>query len=229
MAVRDLGAISKAQIVEVFKRINATKYALTDIETNNAVYAGAFKKFAESISSDPFFIRNNVFTSQDFKRMGDLRYAIGIIVIILSGYTNRDDAFEDFLDRFNDDFPEADLVKTRLETTFNFITECGFDAQSRIWRKADLFTAIVEIDRLINLKKIDLQPSFVVDRANSFFSKIDISSINPSTLPGIYYKATVQASNDRVNRVRRGLIFAEIITGGKEIQIQDELFLEDDQ
>jgi len=207
----------------VFRRINATKYALTDIEVNNAVYMGAFKSFAETLSEDPFFVSNKVFSPLDLKRMGDLRYAVGLIIALMGGYTNRDDAFEEYLDRFNDDFPEADSVRGRLDHTFDYITECGFDAESRIWRKSDLFTAIVEFDRLINVELARLQPSDVVERVNSFFMKIDTSSIDPSTLPGIYYKATVQASNDRVNRVRRGVIFSGVVKGSDESNILTEL------
>jgi hypothetical protein len=225
VAVRDLGSVTKDQIVDVFRRINATKYALTDIEVNNAVYMGAFKSFAETLSEHQFFISNKVFSPLDLKRMGDLRYAVGLIIALMGGYTNRDDAFEEFLDRFNDDFPEAESVRQRLNNTFDFIAECGFDAGSRIWRKSDLFTAIVEVDRIINLQQLKLQPSDVIERVNSFYVKIESGSIDPSTLPGIYYKATVQASNDRVNRVRRGVIFAGIVTGADESAILHELSL----
>jgi hypothetical protein len=223
VAVRDLGSVTKDQVVDVFRRINATKYALTDIEVNNAVYMGAFKSFAEEFSEHSFFSSNKVFSPLDLKRMGDLRYAVGLIIALMGGYTNRDDAFEEYLDRFNDDFPEAELVRQRLDRTFDFITECGFDAGSRIWRKSDLFTAIVEVDRIINVEQVKLQPSDVIERVNFFFEKVDIGSLDPSTLAGIYYKATVQASNDRVNRVRRGVIFAGVVSGFDEATILTEL------
>lgn len=225
VSVRDLGSISKEEIVEVFRRINATKYALTDIEVNNAVYTGALKQFAESLSGSNFFLDNNVFSSQDLKRMGDLRYGVGITISMLQGYSNRDDAFEEFLDRFNDDFSYSGELGSRINVIFDFIMECGFDRKSRIWRKADLFTAVVELDRLINIDCVSLQPSDVVERASSFFAMIDTNAINPSSLPGIYYKATVQASNDRVNRVRRGVIFSGIILNRSEEEIVSDLFV----
>ena len=93
VAVRDLGSIHRDEIVEVFRRINATKYSLLDIEVNNAVYAGELKKFAENLANDPFFIENDVFNVRDFKRMGDLRSALTIVITLLRGYFNRDDAF----------------------------------------------------------------------------------------------------------------------------------------
>lgn len=223
VAVRDLGQVSRDQVVEVFRRINATKYSLSDIEINNAVYVGALKTFCESLSQEAFFIDNRVFSSLDFKRMGDLRYALGIVVTLLGGYTNRDDAFEEYLDRYNDDFPLAPDISARLASVFAFISECGFSPTSRIWRKADLFTAIVELDSLVNDLQAPLQPSEVVDRVETFFAEIDQSTVNASSLPGIYYKAAVQASNDRGNRMRRGVILSGIMLGADEAEIMTGL------
>jgi hypothetical protein len=132
VAVRDLGPVSRNEVVEVFKRINSTSYSLTDIEINNAVYRGALKEYAEYLSTDAFFDRHRVFSPQDFKRMGDLRYTLLIIVTLLGGYPNRDDRFEDFLARYNDEFPEKDEMARGIATVFDFIEECGFDAKSRI-------------------------------------------------------------------------------------------------
>lgn len=223
VAVRDLGAISKDEIVEVFRRINATKYSLRDIEVNNARYSGLLKQFAESVSSDQFFIAHDTFTSADFKRMGDLRYALGLVTTFMGGYSNRDDVFEAYLDRYNDDLPGAENLRRRFQSVFEFLDECGFEPSSRIWRKADLFTAIVEIDRLLNIDGSKPQPSDVLGRLTKFFSNIDSSEVNSSSLPGIYYKAAVQASNDRGNRVRRGIIFSAIVNAVDEALVLEEL------
>ena len=105
VAVRDLGSVGREEIIEVFQRLNATKYSLLDIEVNNAVYAGAVKRYAERLAEDRFFEEHAVFNAQDLKRMGDLRYALTIIITCISGYFNRDDGFEALLERYNDDFP----------------------------------------------------------------------------------------------------------------------------
>ena len=54
VAVRDLGNVGRDEIIEVFKRLNATQYSLLDIEVNNAVYAGALKKYSERLAAEPF-------------------------------------------------------------------------------------------------------------------------------------------------------------------------------
>ena len=150
VAVRDLGNIGRNEIIEVFKRLNATKYSLLDIEVNNAVYAGALKRYAERLAADPFFENHAVFNALDLKRMGDLRYALTIAITLISGYFNRDDEFGALLERYNDDFPLEDAIDFRIHGVLSFIDECAFERSSRVWRKADLFTLIVELDQAMS-------------------------------------------------------------------------------
>jgi len=215
VAVRDLGSISRDEIVEVFKRLNATKYSLLDIEVNNAVYAGALKQFCERFTEHSFFKEHAVFNTLDLKRMGDLRYVLGLVGTLLQGYFNRDDAFEDLLQRFNDEFPQSNEIAARLESTFQFIDECGFETRSRIWKKADLFTVIIELDQALNIQHSSLLPSEVLQRLNTFWANIEepgtgaLGTWDP--LRAVYYKAALQASNDRINRYRRGIVLEGVI------------------
>lgn len=213
IAVRDLGSVSKEQIIEVFRRLNATKYSLSDIEISNAVYAGELKKFSEAFSANTFFEEHSVFNAADYKRMGDLRYCLTIVSTLLVGYFNRDEAFEELLDRYNDDFPLKEEVNERLQKVIDFIQECGFDKSSRIWRKADLFTLFVELDLALNINNLNLQPSEVVTNLEAFFLGINTQVGDLKFAQNVYYKAALQATNDRLNRVRRGLIIGDLLQG----------------
>ena len=223
VSVRDLGAITKDEIVEVFRRINSTSYSLTDIEISNAVYRGKFKEFAERLSVHEFFTAHNVFTSLDYRRMGDLRFAVLLTATVLGGYFNRDDLFEEFLDRYNDEFPSEDEVRVNFDKVFDFLNECGFDDKSRIWRKADLFTALVETYEFLCKVKLSLQPSDVVESLNKFYAEVNKGPLDQNSFAGIYYKAALQASNDRVNRVRRGIIFDGLLLGSRDDVIMGRL------
>lgn len=116
VAVRHLGDASKDQIIEIFRRINATKYALNDMEVNNAIFAGKLKSLAQEIAESGFFENHRVFRPQQLRRMGDTRYVLGIAVTMMSGYFNRDELFEEYLERFNDEFPEGDAIRARFTT-----------------------------------------------------------------------------------------------------------------
>lgn len=223
VAVRDLGSISKDEIIEVFKRLNATKYSLLDIEVSNAVYAGALKKFCERFAEHDFFKVHTIFNSLDYKRMGDLRYVLSIVGTILQGYFNRDDAFEILLDRFNDDFPaELEMVK-RIDNTLAFIDECGFDSRSRVWKKADLFTLIIELDQCLHVRGAPLQPIEVVETLSAFYEAAGSGNVDAIELSSIYYKAALQASNDKINRVRRGVIIGKLLDKLSQEEILDQL------
>jgi len=219
VAVRDLGSIRREEIIEVFRRINATKYSLLDIEINNAFYAGELKQFAEKVAACDFLIGNNVFNARDFKRMGDLRYALTLTCTLIQGYFNRDDAFAELLDRYNDEFPMAAEIDGRLQRCFDYISECGFRPDSRVWKKADLFTLVVELDSLWHSTGDSLQPIDCLERLESFFGRIEPTSIGLANLPSVYYKAAIQATNDKVNRLRRGIIVGGLLSGVPESDI----------
>lgn len=226
VVVRDLGNLSIDKIKEVFQRINSTDYALNPMEVHNARYEGAFKRFGEELASQDFFDRHRVFSSSDVKRMQDLRLVLIIVITLMSTYFNRDDELEAYLDRFNDDFEEGDDVRARLVEIFNFIELAGFDPRSRVWKKADLFTLIIELDRALNREHLDLDPNEVGNRLSTFYKEVDLGVDTPDESFTVnrdvvdYYKASLQATNDRSSRIRRGDIISRLL---KEIAAQRTL------
>jgi hypothetical protein len=219
VAVRDIGSVHRDELIQVFQRINATKYSLLDIEVNNAVYAGALKQYAERLAANSFFIDKNIFNATDFKRMGDLRYALVLVGTMMQGYFNRDDALGDILKRFNDEFPLEKEIDERLSRVFIFIQECGFDSDSRLWKKADLFTVLIELDSFYEGKNEEVSPSVFLKRLQTFYGRTSTHAMSEGDLAGIYYKASIQATNDKVNRLRRGLIIGRVIRGEPEKDI----------
>jgi Protein of unknown function DUF262 len=213
VAVRDLGSISPEDIIEVFKRINATKYSLNEIEINNAIYTGELMRLAEGLTSHPFFDEHRVFTPTDLKRMGDTRFILQVIITMLSGYFNRDDSFEEFLGAYNDSFEARNEIVARLTRVFNFVEECGFPAKGRIWKKSDFFTALIELDRAFS-DNVDLQPTNVLETLQGFYRLVEAEGMESGD-PAVatYYKAAVQASNDKGNRIRRGEIINDLLRG----------------
>lgn len=218
VAVRDLGSVSVEEIIEVFRRINSTNYSLNEVEINNAVYAGELMRVASAIAEHEFFDDHRVFRSSDIKRMGDTRFALQLIITMLAGYFNRDDLFEQFLADYNEHFPGRDEVVKRIISVFSYIEECGFPAKSRIWKRSDLFTALVQIDFAL-CENSEPTPLDTVQRLEQFFTQVDdegMESVNRAV--SVYAKASLQASNDRINRVRRGVVFAAVMHGNDPLQ-----------
>ncbi|MBE4912666.1 hypothetical protein INF70_00525, partial [Enterobacter cloacae complex sp. P4RS] len=68
-------------------------------------------------------------------------------------------------------------------------------------------------DIALNQESKNLDPSIVIDSVENFFSISQDAVLTEKNIYSIYYKAAVQASNDRVNRVRRGIIIQGILEG----------------
>jgi uncharacterized protein with ParB-like and HNH nuclease domain len=214
VVVRDLGNMPLEEIKKVFRRINSTSYSLNAMEIHNARYDGEFKKFAESISALDFFNENRVFTSTDIKRMNDVRYCSGLIATIMSTYFTRDQDLEEYLSRYNEDFPLKDILERSCNQVFNFISRMNFSKDSRAFKKADFFTLFVELYCALITDELSLDVSKVRQNLDTFYEKVEMAA-QQSTTQDVdaltYYKAALQASNDRVSRISRGKIIAKTL------------------
>jgi hypothetical protein len=213
VAVRDLGSVTSEEIIEVFKRINSTKYSLNDVEINNAIYAGELMRLASAFCEHDFFDSHKVFRSSDIKRMGDVRVLLQLIITMIGGYFNRDDLFEQYLSDYNEHFPMRDEIASRLNNCFEYIDECGFSPQSRIWKKSDFFTAMIQFDFAL-CSKNTADPSLTLERLESFYALVDKDGVDsPDVAVSTYAKAAFHASTDRLNRIRRGIVVGAILEG----------------
>lgn len=206
VVVRDLGAIKEAEVQEIFFRINSTKYSLNAMEVNNARFDGALKRFAEEVSERKFFQDNPIFTSLDGKRMNDVRTVLTIIISMLSGYFNRDEEHGPYLEKYNDEFTHQDSIDQRLEDVCTLITDAEFEPKSRIWQKADLLTAFIEIDRYLTLDGGRITAAELKERADAFYE--DVRKVTHGgefdTDAEEYYRRVRSGVNDRISREKRG-------------------------
>jgi len=211
VVIRDLGNKTIEEIKEIFKRINSTKYSLNAMEIHNARFDGAFKKFAEEISQHSFFERNRIFTATDVKRMNDIVFSLAIIITVLSNYFNRDDEFESYLSTYNDEFEYGSELRKELDSTFTAIEKLSLNDKSRGWKRADIFTLIIEVYRALFKSKIDLNFQEVGQRLEKFYTFVDDRDYLSNQKINDYRKATLSATNDRGSRISRGEIIADII------------------
>ena len=224
VVVRDLGKLPIPEILEIFRRINSTNYALNAMEIHNARFDGEFKQFGEELAVHPFFEEARFFRPQEIKRMGDTRFCLVLASTFMSGYSNRDDEIEKYLENYNEEFEHKETLTAEFNTVVDFITRCNFDTKSRVWKKADLFTLLVELHRAIFKRKISLNPSATSKALKDFYESVDNSadSGDTSKYPGIYYQAALQASNDRGSRLKRGEIIQTILDNTYTPQIKIE-------
>jgi Protein of unknown function DUF262 len=213
VVVRDLGLVEVEVLRAVFQRINATRYALNAMEIHNSRFEGEFKAFGEEFAQRAFFESHRVFSASEVRRMQDVRFTLVVGATVLSSYTNRDDELEDYLGRFNDDFPMRQDLERELDTALEFVDAMRFPHTSRLWKKADLFSAIVEIHAAIYKRQKTLMPEAVAAAFADLYAKVDdpAARAEPETDAARYYKAALQATNDRSSRVTRGEILRGLL------------------
>lgn len=211
VVVRDLGALPIDEIKMVFQRINSTSYGLNAMEMNNSRYAGSFKQLAEWLAGQSVIEQLSVFGTNDIRRMNDLRYCLAMLASIFGPYFNRDKEIEDFLAKFDESVPNEEAIRSGIESTLNIISRMNFPRDSRAAKKSDFFTLFIELYRAINEHGKTVDASILRGDLDRFYGSVDSADSDDDSKAGRYYKATLQASNDRQSRITRGEIVAGII------------------
>lgn len=214
VVVRDLGIISYEETVEVFKRLNSTNYSLTSMEVNNALYDGLFKETCLCIAEEPFFLQNNIFTTNEIRRMKDVLFCANIITTILCGYYTNDKRVEECLKRYNEEFAEQNQIVEGIKTVIQVISTLNITS-NRYLQKADLFTLIVELYKAIIERKKELDLISLEKDLNDFYKEIDSIDLESEEKIDIemreYKFAAIQGTNNRKSRLTRGAKIEKII------------------
>lgn len=216
VVVRDLGALSDAEVRNVFHRMNSTQYGLNAMEVNHARFDGALKQAADRISKWDVFDHRRVFTAVDDRRMGDVRWCLTVLITVISGYFSRDVEHEAYLKQYNDEFPMEGEVLGRLKRTLDFLDTLGLDTNSRAWQKNDLFSLVVEVYALDPNNCTDA--SEMAAKLRSFFHAVDCISNNEKPPKEYaedasrYHTDVISGTNERARRVRRGETIRRIIS-----------------
>lgn len=213
VVVRDLGTLTADETRSIFKRINSTNYALNAMEVNNSRYDGEMKRFAEGLAARDFFVSHKMFTALDGRRMNDIKYTLTLIISMMSGYFNRDDNIEEYLERFNDEFPAEGEVSERFNRVVGLLDDLNLDRKSRLWNKADMLTAIVELDRFLNLEGNAMNIAKFSQSLKKFYEDVNnvTQSVDVNKPASEYYRRIMSGINDRTSRVNRGTAFREAV------------------
>ena len=228
VVIRDLGNINMAEIIKVFQQINSVNYALNAMEHHNARYDGEIKQFAEKLAKHAFFKNRLVFYINEVRRMGDIRFMLSLIITVMSTYFSQDREHESYLIHYNNEFEEKQTLESQFEIVFKFIDECDLPENSRAWKKSDLFTLLVEIHRALFKTEKKYKSVEVGKQLQRFYDLVDKSARTDEDF-GIendrlqeYYKAAIQGTQSRSNRIRRGKIIQDVINGDFEFEKKEK-------
>lgn len=174
ISVRYLKNVTPIQVKEIFQRINKTDYGLNAVERLNAQWGDSeFVCFAKQIVDaefddeslvfviDPAVRRKlsdffhgkdeddqGVFSENDKSRMLAYQYIMTLVATLdQEEYFNRNEKISQYIEGFNETFPKAQELLDRLLEVTDFLSSLDVNRSSRWYKKANLFTLIVEIDK----------------------------------------------------------------------------------
>jgi len=213
VAVRNLGLLDDPTIREIFRRMNSTSYDLNEMERYNAVYLGEFKKLSEELAEYPIIRGAGTFSANDIRRMRDVSYIASIMATMMSTYFNRDDDIEQYLSQYNEVFDAKREVRARFVAAMNYIGELKLPTGSRAWKKADLYTLIVEVDRQLFTEHRRPNATEVSGALTALYQSVDDYRFLVSLDQRVqsYFYATQRNTNDRGQRIARARVVRSIL------------------
>ena len=218
VVVRDLGAVPIEYVKDVFKRINSTKYGLNAMELANARYDGAIKKLAEKLAGSDFYDRHGIFSASDIRRMADVSFQLSVLITMEMGYFDDTDEHEAYLEKYNEAYPGGGKYAKRLESVFALIDDIGLPSDCRWWKKADVFSLVVELDAAMHNDGARFDGDALLAVLVGFENELQRYGRHDQTLDTAtreraskYSQAAAQGSNHRKNRITRGEILAEVL------------------
>ena len=206
MLFRSIGKVADKTIKEIFRRINLTKFNVSDIEIHNAVYNGQFIQTAKDILNNIDLGEFNVFSDSEFTRMADLHFILLIMATLENGgYFPLDKEIETYIAQFNDEYLKSNHTKALIIKTFAVIKDLDLPVDSIWFRKSNFFTLVVELARH-NANIPEIRERLIQLEENILKNKN-----NKDNEFGEYYGYMYGGTNYRKARVERANIFNKYI------------------
>ncbi|KUF34335.1 MULTISPECIES: DUF262 domain-containing protein [Lysinibacillus] len=210
VVIRDLGDINPEEIIEIFKRINLTRYSLTDIELQNAIYNGEFISAAKEILETITIQDLPFLTDSKLTRMEDLHYLLLILsTLVRGGYFSRDVEVEKCIIEFNNEFPNKEEYQEKINLVFSFIQNLSLDIDSIWLRKSNYFTLFIELYNRYESLDIDSLKGRLLKFENDILKNKNAGKDTNDY--GRYYSYMYSGTNSRQARVVRAELLGKYV------------------
>lgn len=256
VSVKDLKDIGEENIKEVFKRINSTDYSLNSNEVLNAEYGGGeFAIFCKMIADgnykpseketdiklneqtrervSKFFLKNNVFSENDIKRMFDSQYIMLIVSTLLNGkYFGRNSKINFYLATYNLEFSIYIKILEKLLNSISIIDKLKLSENSYWFNKPNLFTLLFELNNInetnLDLSKLEQNLIDLENKVDIYFDSDENQLELLSADEAKYFEVSRQGSHELAAREHRGKVVRELIEKSLKVrninQVQDNRY-----
>ena len=173
---------------EPFKRDPNVPPAMYEWATLQKV--GSFQKWLTA---------SKIFTNYELSRKVHLMFTLNLISTSLSGFYNRNELSDEYLNQYSQDFPEKDSVVNKFEKTAKFLLKLKLKETSYWNNKANAFSLFSATLVTMNDKEID--PKKLKIALDSFENQI----------PNDYSLAAKEAVNNKRERLLRHTAIQNLI------------------
>lgn len=210
VTIRDLKDVDSETIIKIFERINSTNFTLTAIEINNAIYNGEFISCAKNILTEIEKADHKVpiFSESELTRMADLHFILLVLATLEEGgYFAQDNEVENYIAKFNDQYPNFAKMKNLIPHTIINIINSDLPEDSIWFRKSNFFTLVCELcfsETLIDnfVDKLKEKERLILTNKNED---------KETNIYAKYYASMYAGTNSRAARVRRSQFVKRLI------------------
>lgn len=125
-------------------------------------------------------------------------FVLNVMSTFLGGYYNRNLKVKEYLEAYNSEFEQSDLILEKFNSVGSYIQKMKLPDTSIWWNKANFFTLTVEI--MFSLDKL-AAPEVVARKLINFGEQ----------LPAKYALAAREAVNNKTQRAERGDYFRKTV------------------
>lgn len=141
-----------------------------------------------------------IFTNYEAQRKVPLMFVLNLQATLIGGYFNRNTRVKEYLERYNEEFGQADELLSDFNRIAGFIDSLDLPKDSMWWNKANFFTMFTE---LAFHGTEPWSPQGIRDTLLAFESDV----------PRDYAQAARDAVNNRAERLARGMHFRRVAFG----------------
>ena len=117
---------SRAELLEMFRRMNAYTAPLKEAEKRHSTYQGEFKWFIAEMADrfSPILESYEILTQKQIARMADAEFISDLVVVVKDGIqTKRTAKIEQLYKTFDTKFPDKNHIQLVLERFFGVLTK----------------------------------------------------------------------------------------------------------
>jgi Protein of unknown function DUF262 len=151
-------------------------------------------------SYQEFIIDSPIFTKYEISRQTHLLYTLNILATILFGFYSRNEQVNKYLDHYSENFPDRDVILTRLNDVAEYFMKFKFAKGSPWYSKSNAFSLYIAIyNNFESIKKTNIKT--LKSKLSNFIDNVDET----------YMLAARESVNGKAQRLTRHNYIKDII------------------